>query len=86
LLQAFLESVYLDWTDREAPALGGKTPRHAAAPPAGREQVARLLDEMERNDLGWSRIGRSAFDYNVLRGHVGIDEVRREDAPAEHTR
>ncbi len=85
LLQAFLESAYLDWTDREAPTLGGKTPRHAATTPVGREQVARLLNDMERNDPGWSRIGRSAFDYNVLRGHVGIDEVRREDAPAERT-
>jgi hypothetical protein len=86
LLQAFLESAYLDWTDREAPVLGGKTPRHAAMTPAGREQVARLLDDMERDDPGWSRIGRPAFDYNVLRGHVGIDEVRREDTPAERTR
>lgn len=86
LLQAFLETAYLDWADREAPVLGGQTPRHAATTPAGRDRVARLLEDMERNDLGWSRIGRPAFDYNVLRGHVGIDEVRREDAPAERTR
>ena len=86
LLQAFLENAYLDWTDREAPVLGGKTPRHAATMLASRDQVARLLDDMERNDPGWSRIGRPAFDYNVLRGHVGIDEVRRENTPAERTR
>lgn len=86
LLQAFLESAYLDWTDREAPVLGGTTPRHAAMTPAGREQVAQLLDEMERYDLGWFRVGRPAFDYNVLRGHVGIEEVRREAAPAERAR
>lgn len=85
LLQAFLETAYLDWSDREAPVLGGKTPRHVATTQTGREQVARLLDEMEQNDPGWSHIGRPAFDYNVLRGHVGIDEVRREDAPAERT-
>lgn len=86
LLQAFLETAYLDWTDREAPVLGGKTPRHAATTKDGHEQVARLLDEMEQNDLGWSHIGRPAFDYNVLRGHVGIDEVRRENTPTERTR
>lgn len=86
LLQAFLERVYLDWTDREAPTLAGTTPRHAATTVAGREQVARLLNDMERNDPGWSRIGRSAFDYNVLRGHVGLDEVCREDAPTERSR
>jgi hypothetical protein len=86
LLQAFLERAYLDWTDREAPVLGSKTPRHAATTKEGREQVARLLDEMEQNDLGWSHIGRPAFDYNVLRGHVGIDEVRCENTPTERTR
>ncbi len=86
LVHAFLETAYLDWADREAPVLSGNTPRHAATTPAGREQVARLLDEMERTDLGWSHLGRPAFDYNVLRGHVGIDEVRREDRPAERTR
>lgn len=86
LLQAFLETAYLDWTDREAPVLGGKTPRHAATTQDGRERVARLLDEMERSDPGWSHLGRPAFDYNVLRGHVGIEEVRREDRPAERAR
>lgn len=86
LLKEFLEAAYLEWTDRDAPVLGGKTPRHAATTPAGREQVGRLIDEMERNDIGWQRIGKPAFDYNVLRGHVGIDEVRRDDAPAERSR
>ncbi|MCC6139677.1 MAG: hypothetical protein IT389_03575 [Nitrospira sp.] len=85
-LKTFLETVYLEWTDRAAPVLGGQTPRHAAATPAGLGQVARLIDEMERHDLGWSRIGKPAFDYNVLRGHVGIEEVRRGDVPAERTR
>lgn len=86
LLKAFLEAAYLDWADREAPVLGGKTPRHAAPLPSEREHVVRLIDEMERHDLGWSRIGRAAFDYNVLRGHVGIDEVHREESPAKHAR
>lgn len=86
LLKEFLETAYLDWTDREAPVLGGNTPRHAATTPAGREQVGRLIDEMERHDPGWRRIGRPAFDYNVLRGHVGIEEVRRDDAPANRAR
>ena len=86
LLKAFLETAYLEWTDREAPVLGGQTPRHAAMTPAGCEQVARLIDDMERHDFGWSRIGKPAFNYNVLRGHVGIDEVRGEDIPAERAR
>lgn len=36
--------------------------------------MAALIDEMERNDPGLRRPGRRAFDYNVLRGHVGLEE------------
>ncbi len=40
--------------------------------PAGRIQVATLIDEMERTDLGLLRTGVAAFDYNKLRAHVGL--------------
>jgi len=72
LLKAFLETVYLEWADRESPALGGETPRHVAKTPAGRDRVAGLIDEMERCDVGLLRGGRAAFDYNILRAHVGL--------------
>jgi hypothetical protein len=71
LLAAFLETTYLEWADQESPALTGKTPRHAAAA-EGRAAVAAIIDEMERNDLGFRRTGQSAFDYNILRAHVGL--------------
>ena len=77
LLKAFLEHAYLEWSDQAHHTLGGRTPRHAAAVTAGRDQVAALIDEMEANDPGLHRVGGRAFDYNVLRGHVGVDEVRR---------
>ncbi|MEW6245102.1 MAG: hypothetical protein AB1555_00140 [Nitrospirota bacterium] len=77
LLASFLETTYLEWADQESPALGGQTPRHAAASPAARDKVAALIDEMERNDIGRRRTGRPAFDYNRLRAHVGIEEVVR---------
>ena len=72
LVGAFLDTVYLEWADREAPTLGGETPRHHMATPAGRTQVAALIDEMERTDLGFLRTGVAAFDYNKLRAHVGL--------------
>ncbi|MCW5798795.1 MAG: hypothetical protein KIT40_09870 [Nitrospira sp.] len=72
LLKTFLETIYLEWADRESPALGGETPRHVAKTPAGRERVAGLIDDMERCDFGLLRSGVAAFDYNVLRAHVGI--------------
>lgn len=77
LLKTFLEHAYLEWSDQAHHALGGQTPRHAAALTAARGSVAALIDEMEQNDPGLWRTGRLAYDYNVLRGHVGLDEVRR---------
>jgi hypothetical protein len=76
LLGAFLETVYLEWADLPSPALNGETPRHAAAAPATRGKVAALIDEIERNDLGLRRTGLAAYDYNRLRAHVGLEEVR----------
>ncbi|MCE3223098.1 MAG: hypothetical protein K0S58_1278 [Nitrospira sp.] len=72
LVGAFLDTVYLEWADREAPTLGGETPRHLMTTPAGRAQVAALIDEMERTDLGFLRTGVAAFDYDKLRAHVGL--------------
>ena len=72
LMNAFLETVYLEWADRESPAFGGETPRHVMTTQTGRAQVAALIDEMERNDFGLLRTGVAAFDYNKLRAHVGL--------------
>lgn len=75
LLNQFLETAYLEWSDQPHLALGGQTPRHAAASPATRSKVGALIDDMERHDLGHQRFGKPAFDYNRLRAHVGLDEV-----------
>lgn len=75
LLNNFLETTYLEWADQESPALGGETPRHAAASEAGREKVAAVIAGMEREDLGLHRTGTWAFDYNKLRAHVGLEEL-----------
>lgn len=75
LLNQFLEKAYLEWSDQPHRSLGGQTPRHAAASTEMRGRVGALIDEMARHDPGLSRMGRSAFDYNRLRAHVGLDEV-----------
>jgi hypothetical protein len=75
LLNQFLEKAYLEWSDQGHLALGGQTPRHAAASSATRGQVSALIDEMERHDPGHARMGKTAFTYNKLRAHVGLDEV-----------
>jgi len=73
LLSRFLETLYLEWAERACPSLGDHMPRHVAASAAGREQVAALIDDMERYDPGVRRTGHAAFDYNKLRAHVGLD-------------
>ena len=73
MLQAFLEKAYLEWSDQPHGMLHGVTPRHAARMPATHDVVARLITEMEASDLGVRRGGKRAYDYNILRGHVGID-------------
>lgn len=77
LLKTFLEEAYLEWSDQAHHALGGQTPRHAAASAGMRDTVAALIDEMESSDPGLRRSGRRAYEYNVLRAHVGLDEVAR---------
>ena len=72
LVSAFLQTVYLEWADRESPVLGGETPSHVMKTPGGRAKVAALIDEMERCDFGLLRTGVAAFDYNRLRAHVGL--------------
>ena len=72
-LNGFLETLYLGWAERACPSLGNHMPRHVATSAAGREQVAALIDDMERHDPGIRRVGQASFDYNKLRAHVGLD-------------
>lgn len=74
MLRTFLEKAYLEWSDQPHGLLGGKTPRHAAASADTREVVAHLIMEMEATDPGARRNGQRAYDYNLLRGHVGLDD------------
>lgn len=74
LLNQFLEKAYLEWSDQPHLALGRETPRHAAASSALRGKVGDLIEEMEQHDLGRQRCGRIAFNYNRLRGQVGVEE------------
>jgi hypothetical protein len=76
MLQAFLEKTYLEWSDQPHHLLKGETPRHASRLSSTRDAVARLIAEMEASDLGIRRGGARAYDYNVLRGHVGLEEPK----------
>ena len=72
ILKDFLESVYLDWAERPCPALHDETPRHICSRDGDTNKVAMLIDQMEQHDLAYRRTGTRGYDYNILRGHVGI--------------
>lgn len=68
LLAEFSERYHRAWIDEEIPALGGRTPRHAAKLKTQRAKVAALLREIEMRPLGprsedigwmWEELGLS---------------------------
>ena len=69
-----LEKAYLEWFGSAASALERSDPAACGHGPC-RSKVEALIDEMERYDPGRLRWGKAAYNYNVLRAHVGLDEV-----------
>ena len=74
LLSTLLEKIYLDWAEQPSPSLKGKTPRQYCREHHDTKKVAELIDQMERNDLGLQRTGQRAYDYSILRAHIGLEE------------
>ena len=72
MLSTFLEKVYLEWAEQPCPALNNETPRHVAREPEHQKDVAALIDQMEQHDLGLRRTGQRAYDYGILRSHIGL--------------
>ena len=72
MLSSFLAKVYLEWAEQPCPALHNETPRHFARDPQQQSQVAALIDQMEQHDLGFRRTGQRAYDYGILRSHIGL--------------
>ncbi|MFO0775385.1 MAG: hypothetical protein U0172_12045 [Nitrospiraceae bacterium] len=75
LVADFLEALYADWADTASLALGGATPRHAAAKASSKEQVVALIAELEWFDLGTRRGGSPGYDYDRLRARIGLPET-----------
>jgi hypothetical protein len=74
-LEAELEAMMLRhedaWLDTPLPILHGATPRQAVDDPTRRDELLRLLDEMERHAASWSSPGRP-MDATRLRELLGI--------------
>ncbi len=72
ILASLLEIVYLDWAETPSPLLKGQSPRRFCSAQRDTKEVAAIIDQMEQHDLGRRRTGQSAYDYNILRGHIGL--------------
>jgi hypothetical protein len=64
---ALAEEHWKEWLDTPVPALGGETPRRAAASEAGRERLAALLDDFE-----WRASEEHPVPVDVLRAELGL--------------
>ena len=69
-LAAFMRQQEDRWLDESVPALGGLTPRAAAADPTRREQLVALLHEFDQHS---PPPGAATFDTGRLRGALGLD-------------
>lgn len=67
---------YQRWLDESIPALGGLTPRQAAAKKgAPRQRLELLLAEIEHAEAG--QPSEQRFDVTVLRRELGLDRAKR---------
>ena len=72
ILASLLETVYLEWAETPSPLLKKQSPRHFCSAQQDTKEVAAIIDQMEQHDLGRRRTGKPAYDYNILRGHIGL--------------
>ncbi len=72
-LKKFLETVFLEWAEQPSSHLDGQTPRHYRDSQQHISKVKGLLTNMEKYDWGVLRNGQRAYDYDILRRHVGLE-------------
>jgi Protein of unknown function (DUF2384) len=73
-LLAWKTAHYKSWPDDPLPALGGKTARQAIRTPKGRDAVRNLLRTMEHSEEKEKKQSLPAYDFNILRRELGLDE------------
>jgi len=64
---AFFARLLERWPDTPCPQLDDRTPREASRSRAGRERVAALLHDLERDFLRLRRLGRASADLTSIR-------------------
>ena len=65
-MQQSYEKHYREWVDYPLPALGNRTPRHAARLKTVRPALIALLKQMESGSEQDRREGRPAYDFSWM--------------------
>ena len=72
LLAEFQDEHYRKWLDESIPALGGLTPREAAATKTTRPQLVALLKDFESSEERGGREGRPVYDLRWIWRELGL--------------
>ena len=75
IVQQFLEKHYREWIDIPLPALGNRTPRHAAQLKTVRPKLIGLLKQFESGAEQDRRDGRPAYDFGWMWKELGIERA-----------
>jgi hypothetical protein len=73
VVAAHYEKHYRAWVDTTLPALGGQTPREAAASNAARPRLVALLKDMESLSARERLAGRPAYDFTWMWAELGLE-------------
>ena len=68
-----MEQQFMDWIDKEIPALENKTPKEAVKTIEGREKIINLINDWENSQLRFPN-PQFHFEFNKLRRALGIEE------------
>jgi hypothetical protein len=72
VLGEFYEQHYRRWLDEPVPALGNRTPRHAARLKTVRPKVIALLKDFESHSERQRRSGEIAYDFGWMWAELGL--------------
>jgi hypothetical protein len=72
ILGEFYEQHYRKWLDEPVPALGNRTPRHAARLKTVRPKLIALLKDLESSSERQRRSGEIAYDFGWMWAELGL--------------
>jgi len=73
LMAAYKQRHYSTWPDTTLPALGGRTPRHAARLKTLRPKLVDLLRDMENHEAHAARPDNPPYDFGWMWAELGLE-------------